>query len=321
MNILILSVGTRNKIVQYFRQELQNIGKVYTTDCSQLAPALYESDGHFIVPRITEPNYLEVILSLCQEHDIQAVFSLIDPELSLLAEHAEYFFEIGVTPIISSANLVNTCFDKLAFYHYVLDRGSKTVPTYQDQASFYADQTAGLIDFPVFVKPVKGSASININKVSNQEELDTLFKQHDDLIIQQFMDGQEIGVDAYVDLLSGNVVALFAKNKLLMRAGETDKAVSIKDDTLFDLITQFASQTGFRGMLDFDLFKIDGEYYISEVNPRFGGGYPHAYEAGVNFPQMLIRNLQGLENTEVIGDYKENTYMMKYNEVMFVEEL
>ena len=47
MNILILSSGTRNKIVQYFKNELQGKGKVYTTDASHLAPSLYDSDGHF----------------------------------------------------------------------------------------------------------------------------------------------------------------------------------------------------------------------------------------------------------------------------------
>lgn len=29
------------------------------------------------------------------------------------------------------------------------------------------------------------------------------------------------------------------------------------------------------GQIDIDIFDINGEYYISEVNPRFGGGYPH----------------------------------------------
>ena len=53
MNILILSAGTRNKIVQYFRKELNGEGKVIATDCSNLAPAIYEADGYYIVPRIS----------------------------------------------------------------------------------------------------------------------------------------------------------------------------------------------------------------------------------------------------------------------------
>ena len=71
-------------------------------------------------------------------------------------------------------------------------------------------------------------------------------------------------------------------------------------------------------MIDMDIFRINGEYYISEVNPRFGGGYPHAYEAGVNFPQLIINSLNGIENENQIGNYNEDIYMMKYNEIKII---
>ena len=61
---------------------------------------------------------------------------------------------------------------------------------------------------------------------------------------------------------------------------------------------------------------MDGEYYISEVNPRFGGGYPHAYECGVNVPKMIINNIENKRNEKAIGNYESDIYMMKYNEVM-----
>ena len=61
-----------------------------------------------------------------------------------------------------------------------------------------------------------------------------------------------------------------------------------------------------------EVFEKDGEYYISEVNPRFGGGYVHAYAAGVDFPKLLINNMNGIANEAKIGLYKEEIYMMKY---------
>lgn len=104
-----------------------------------------------------------------------------------------------------------------------------------------------------------------------------------------------------------------------MRAGETDKAVSFKDEKLFELIKEFVDWAGYRGQIDIDIFDINGEYYISEVNPCFCGGYPHAYESGSDHMSLIVNNLNGKENECVIGMYKENTYMMKYNELSVIE--
>ena len=319
MNILILSAGTRNKIVQYFRKELNGEGKVIATDCSNLAPAIYEADGYYIVPRITDKNYINIILDICKKENIDTLISLIDPELSLISKNIELFKEINVNPIISDYDKVEMCFDKYEMYKFLINNNFKTPKSYKDKEKFLEDLEKGEITFPVFVKPVRGSASININKINNKEELDVIWKQADNLIIQEFMNGQEYGADVYIDMLSNEPVAIFTKKKIKMRAGETDKSVSVKDEALFNLIKDFVKKTGFKGIIDIDIFEIDGEYYISEVNPRFGGGYPHAYECGVNVPKMIINNVKGIENEEQIGNYKENIYMMKYNEIKIIE--
>ena len=81
------------------------------------------------------------------------------------------------------------------------------------------------------------------------------------------------------------------------------------------LIEKFVNEVGYRGQIDIDIFEIGGTYYISEVNPRFGGGYPHAYEAGVDHMKLILNNLNGVSNRKSIGVYEEGIYMMKYNEV------
>ncbi len=55
-----------------------------------------------------------------------------------------------------------------------------------------------------------------------------------------------------------------------MRAGETDKSVSIIRKDIFDFITQFVNVLGTVGQIDIDLFEQDGKLYLSEVNPRLG---------------------------------------------------
>ena len=316
MNILILSAGTRNKIIQYFRKELKGTGRVIATDMSNLAPAIYEADKYYIVPRMNAPEYLDTILDICKKEQITGVLSLIDPELSLLAENRNLFEKIGVTVIGSSYELCEMSLDKNRMFQWLTTHKYNCARSYIDKEKFFADVEKGEIAYPVFVKPVKGSASISISKVYDKDTVEVLFCHEDGLMIQEFLDGQEIGADVYIDMLSGDVVSIFTKKKLKMRAGETDKAVSFQDEKLFDLIKNFVKEAGYRGQIDIDIFDINGEYYISEVNPRFGGGYPHAYESGANHMNLIINNLNGKINDNIIGHYEIGTYMMKYNEVM-----
>lgn len=319
MNILILSSGTRNKIVQYFKKTLAGKGKVICTDMSEFAPSIYEADKYYTVPRMTEPGYIDVILEICEKEKIDGVLSLIDPELSLLAKNKDKFAAVGTKVIGSSYDLCELSLDKYEMYKWLSAHGYKCARSYMDKEMFFADVEAGRAKYPVFVKPAKGSASIAISKAYDKETVELLFAHDEKLMIQEFLDGQEIGADVYIDMISGEVVSIFTKKKIIMRAGETDKAVSFKDDKLFELIQTFVSDAGYRGQIDIDIFDVNGEYYISEVNPRFGGGYPHAYECGVNHMRMIINNLSNKKNNCYIGKYEEGRVMMKYNELKIIE--
>lgn len=315
-NILILSCGTRNKVVQYFRKTFENSGTIVCTDCSSLAPALYEADRYYIVPRMTEPGYLDEILDICKKEKISGVLSLIDPELSLLAENSEKFARVGTTVIGSSYDLCEMALDKMQMQQWLVTHGYCCARTWFNKDDFYKAVEAGEVTYPVFVKPCRGSASVSTSKVYDKDTIEHFFSHENDLIIQEFLNGQEIGADVYIDMISGEVVSIFTKKKLVMRAGETDKAVSFKDDKLFALIECFVKEAGYSGQIDIDIFDVNGEYYISEVNPRFGGGYPHAYECGCDHMTLIINNLLGKANEPHIGEYEENVFMMKYNEIM-----
>lgn len=321
MNILILSAGTRNKIVQYFVKTLNGTGKVIATDMSNLAPAIYEADKYYIVPKITAPEYLDVVLDICKKEKITGVLSLIDPELSLLAKNREKFEAIGTTVIGSSYALCEMSLDKFQMYSWLENHGYRCAKSYMDKDAFFADVDAGVITYPVFVKPARGSASISISKVYDRETVELLFAHEDGLMIQEFLDGQEIGADVYIDMVSHEVVSIFTKKKIKMRAGETDKAVSFQDEKLFALIKQFIKDAGYNGQIDIDIFDVNGEYYISEVNPRFGGGYPHAFESGANHMKLIVNNLEGKTNECQIGQYENGIYMMKYNEVKVLRDV
>lgn len=318
MNFLILAAGTRNKIVQYFKKTFIGIGNVIATDASELGPAIYDADKYYIVPPISEYGYIDSILDICKKEEIKGVLSLIDPELSLLATNESKFKELGVTIIGSSYELCELALDKMRMYEWLRNHGYNCAQSWIDKEAFYKAVDDGSISYPVIVKPYRGSASINIFKVYDKKTVDMLFAHENDLMIQEFLDGKEIGADVYIDLISGEVVSIFTKKKIKMRAGETDKAVSFKDPELFALIEKFVREAGYKGQIDIDIFEVNGQYYFSEVNPRFGGGYPHAYESGCDHMKLILENLRGKANVKCIGNYEEGIYMMKYNELKII---
>lgn len=307
--------------MQYFKAKESGFDKVVGTDCSIYAPALYEADSYYIVPRMTSPDYIDVILDICQKENIGAVLPLQEDELALLSSKRQLFIEKGILPVVSSPETIELCRDKYAFYEHMQQNGIPMLTSCKDLSAFQKYYDEKKIDFPVFIKPVRGCGSIGIREVDNMELLSVLCKySKEEMLIQQFAEGEEYGVDVYVDMISHQPVSVFTKKKLRMRAGETEKSVSVKDDALFTLIRKTASVLSLAGPVDMDVFYINGQYYLSEINPRFGGGYPHAYACGVNFPKQIAENAAGKENADTIGCYEEGICMLKFSDLITLKQ-
>lgn len=318
MNILVCSAGRRAKIVEYIKKELKSVnGRVIATDCDKNAPALYFADDIEIVPKVDSPNYIEVILDICRKHNINGIFSLIDPELEILASHENLFNENQIKLIQSPLETIQICFDKQKTYDSLQQLSLPGVPTYSDIKKVEELIDSGELKYPLIVKPRKGSASIGIEVIYSKNELVNIFSKDDNLIIQPYYKEREFGIDVYIDLLNGELIDIFIKEKLRMRSGETDKSISIHNNRIEALIKDFILKFNFKGPIDIDCFEYKGEYYISEINPRFGGGYPHAYEMGCNFMEYILCNIKGEQNKGYSGyKYNKDYIMMKYDEIL-----
>ncbi|MBS4197601.1 ATP-grasp domain-containing protein [Lederbergia citri] len=314
MNILICSVGRRVKLIQYFKEELHKInGKIIAVDCDPTAPALSYADSFEIVPRIIHPNYVQHIKDLCAKYDIKGVLSLIDPELSLLSRHKNDFEKENISIIVSDKDIVDICFDKYLTYQFLKDHDIPCVQTYYYMDMVREDINSGRLNFPLLIKPRCGSASLGIYKVNNINDLEFFLKDNEELVVQPFINGDEYGVDCYIDLVSKENTNIFMKRKISMRAGETDKSIAVKDPELKQLIQQLIHILKPLGPIDVDCFKTKDGYIISEINPRFGGGYVHAHEMGQNFVGNIINNLNGNSNLLIEDNYQEGTTLVKYD--------
>ncbi|MEH7331276.1 ATP-grasp domain-containing protein, partial [Neobacillus drentensis] len=221
--------------------------------------------------------------------------------------------ENGINIIVSEKNVVDICTDKYLTYNFLEDNDLPSVPTYIEIDKVIQELNKGRIQFPLMMKPRNGSASKNIHKVSSMKELYVIKEIYEDLIVQPFIEGEEFGVDCYIDLITKETTNIFMKRKIVMRAGETDKSIATKDPELKRIIEKLIRVLKPIGPIDIDCFKTEKGYLISEINPRFGGGYLHAHEMGQSFVKNIINNLNGVPNESNQEDYKEGTTLVKYD--------
>lgn len=319
-NILFTNAGRRGTLLKNFKQSIGKDGKVIATDNWSVAPALFLADKYYLTPKINEKHYLDSILEICEKEKIQVITSLIDPEISILAENRQLFLDRGIIPLCPSKATADLCFDKYKMFLYLKEQGIKTVSTYSDIDDFDIAFRKGDISFPVFVKPRTGSGSVGAQKVHSYEELKLLFLEDKfDYIIQEYMNCEDFDADVYVDTITNQAVSAFSKRKIETRIGGASKTISFKDKKLFKFIEEIVSKFEFYGPLDMDFFYKDGEYYLSEVNPRLGGAYLHAYGSGVDFPKLIANNVKGIANTPCFGEYEEGILMLMYDEVVITK--
>lgn len=317
MNILFCSAGRRCELLKDFKKTLDGNVKIVVTELSKFAPALNFADTAYIVPKINDKNYMNVILDICKKEEINAITTLIDPEIEILAANRDKFESIGVEVLAPYKETAELCFDKYKMFKYLKENDINTVNTYGCLDDFEKDYENNKIIFPVFVKPRNGSGSVGARKINDISTLKDAIKEDESLIIQEYMgDAVDLDADVYVDTISHNPVAIFSKKKISTTIGGANKTISFKDEKLFEFIKKAISKFKFNGPIDMDFFYKDGKYYLSEINPRFGGAYLHAYGAGVDFVELINNNINGKENEQAFGNYEEDIVMMMYDSVV-----
>lgn len=333
MNILFTCAGRRTYLLKYFKENLSEGDKVVATDMQLSAPALQVADVKLQVPAVYDPEYVNITLNICREQNIDALLSLNDLELPILAENKARFEELGVKVIVSSPEVIDIAFDKYKTALWVESLGLAAPKTYIRLEDVKRALTAGEIDFPLFMKPRWGSGSIGLESIADMEELDIYYNLlmkkikktilatasvgDEYIMIQEKLTGSEFGLDIMNDL-NGRNVGVSVKQKLAMRAGETDKAVTVDLPEVREMGRKIGESLGHIGNLDVDIMqRADGAYCVLELNPRFGGGFPFSYEAGVNMPKAIINWIKGDEvdpamlQPEYNRMFAKNDYLME----------
>src|SRR5690625_1135548 len=278
MNILFTCAGRRNYLINYFKEALKGDGRVFATDMQRTAPAMADADIAIEVPSIYDQTYIPTLEKIIEEHQIDAIISLNDLELPILAENKDLLEDLGAKVLVSEKEVIDIAFDKWETVKFLERTGLKTPLTYISLDAARRAIDKGELSFPLVIKPRWGSASVGISFPETLRELElgyelqhlnlkrTILSKasqqdiHNAILIQEKLPGKEYGFDILNDF-NGSYVGSFFREKLAMRSGETDKALSVVDEQLQHLGKKIGDNLKHIGNLDGDIFEKNGSYY------------------------------------------------------------
>jgi carbamoyl-phosphate synthase large subunit len=304
------------ELLRSFRKAMEALGvggKILAADITYASPAMQLADGQLLVPSAGRVEYIPTLLEHVKKNRVGLVVPLTDLDLRSLARQRRRFGEIGCTVMVGSEAAINVCRDKAQF-NALLERAGmspiRTVPLDQFRRSPF---------YPCFVKPIRGSAGIGSSLIRDERELKAHVETYGELLlVQEYVHGQEFTVDVYRSR-DGKVRSVVPRQRLVVRSGEVEKGLTIRDQEIIDSVLKLTPHLG-------DLWGVfccqcrrhnGGPPRFFEVNPRFGGGITLSIAAGADLPLYLLQEVLALPITAVMGQFTENMLMLRYDQAVY----
>jgi carbamoyl-phosphate synthase large subunit len=315
-SVLITSAGRRASLLDAFIQAAaERDWRVLAGDHDALAPTLYLAHRGICLPAIQSPGYIDYLLRAVEEEAVRLIVPTIDTELLPLALNAARFKERGCIALVSSPEFVTITADKWHTAQFFAAKGI-TVP-----ASWLPENCAdNNLPNDLFLKPRNGSASKDAFAI-NRDSLARMLPLVPNAIIQERLVGDEITVDSLLDL-GGRPIHFVPRRRLRTLGGESIQGVTIDDGALRDWILRIlglASQVGAIGPLTIQAFITPDGPVLTEINPRFGGGFPLTRAAGGDYPTWITRAVNGERLNACFGNFRRHLYMSRYYIEYFTE--
>lgn len=312
-NLLVSSAGRRGHLVAIMREVVATFGggAVVAVDASPLSAAGLLADIFERVPPANDLGFIDRVLEICGRHAVRFVIPTIDPELMAYSRSRSRFHEQGCEVWVSAPEVVALGRDKWLFHNWL---GLNQLPS-PETVEVRQASDCGIVG-PVIAKPRAGSSSVGVVYSPSVSVL-PLNGLSDDYIVQRRVSGYEVTVDFAVNR-TGRLLGLSARRRLEVRAGEVSKAVTIDHPRLKVAVEQLVSALpGPFGVLNVQAFVDDvrDEIYFIELNPRFGGGFPLAWQAGAHFPIALSSDVESTLRT----DARPGLVMLRYDDAVFAD--
>ena len=229
----------------------------------------------FTLPRCHADEYEAAVKKLIQEHQIDLVIPISEPELRNIEKHHYQDDFFGKPIIIANWQSLQVGFDKKLTSDFLAKHGlpfpeTNVITTYNKSI------------FPVLIKSRDGSGSKSIHVVKNQDEMELFQKIYPEFIAQEYLpnDGGEYTCGLFRSK-SGEIRDIILKRKLM--GGFSGYGTREEHPAISQLLHQLAILLELQGSINVQLRLVDGTPMIFEINPRFSS-------------TVLFRHLMGFED-------------------------
>jgi carbamoyl-phosphate synthase large subunit len=293
------------------------------------------------IPFAHEENFIDTMLAVCRQKNIQVILPLVTKELLPLALHKKEFEAAGIHVILSPAAAIELANNKCRLYEF-LQKNGMTVPlfrTVKNPDEF--KQAAAALNYPekdICFKPAISNGSRGFRIVTEKiNELDLLLNQKPqslyitfehalrilsadkfpELLVSDYLPGPEYSVDCLVN--QGKTVLCVPRSRRKIIHGISAEGEFINDEDISSYCTRISALLQLHGNIGFQLKKSEsGEPLLLEINPRLQGTVCAALGAGVNLPVLAIKQELGFAITEKELQVKWGTRFSRYwNEVFY----
>jgi carbamoyl-phosphate synthase large subunit len=308
--VLFTCAGQRVDIVTAFRAAGAT---TIATDVDQLAPALYHADHRALVPRVDAFGYIDALRDLVELHDVRLIVPLTDLDHLVLAEARDDLG--GAVVLVPGPETIARCSDKYQAHVFFEEQGIGSPPTW------LATELPEELRFPVLVKARKGFGSRHIYRAENHTELEFfLHYTTAESMVQCACLGTEFSIDVFNDL-EGRCLAAIPRTMIESKGGESIKGLTIKDADLIEFGVRVSEALRIIGPANVQCFREpDGQLQVTDVNPRFGGGFPLPTAAGSRYPELALALANGEQPEPRLGEFREGVVMTRFFSEVILED-
>lgn len=310
-SVLLTCAGQRVDIVRAFGDALARRGeggRVIVSDLDPLSPSLHSADLVVQLPSVDDPGYGAAVAEVVAREGAGAVLPLTDLDPVILAEAAPLVHAAGGQVFLPPPDVAAGCQDKWLCHEMLEAAGLPSPPTWPVDG---VDRDT--LPYPVMIKPRIGFAGRWIHHCADREELEFhLSRTPVASVIQRALPGEEFSIDCLASL-DARAIAAIPRAMLQSKGGEQIKGETLDDQQLVDLAARTIEGIGLVGPCTIQCFR-EGDHIlgITDINTRFGGGFPLPLAAGGDYPALILAMAAGEEVAPRLGEYRSGVVMTRF---------